>query len=103
MTNPRSNDKTLTQARLQEKLCYDAATGIFTRRAVQGLARRGMVVGRRFHDNGCVFITVCGGRYPAQLLAWLYVYGMFPQQEIVFKDGVRHNVAIENLALGSAR
>lgn len=99
MTNPKSHDRTLTQARLLAKLNYNPETGIFTRLTHQGPARKGSIVGRKFHDNGCVYISVCGGRYPAQLLAWLYVYGSFPIREVVFLDGVRHNCAIANLAM----
>jgi hypothetical protein len=97
--NSRPIDKTLTQAALQEKLNYDATSGAFTRKTAQGLARVGKVVGRKHHENGHWYIMVCGNRYPAQLLAWLYVYGAWPDRELTFKDGVRYNVAIGNLEL----
>ena len=71
----------LTQARLKELLHYDPGTGAFTRRiAVRGQAA-GAVVGSRRPD-GYVLIGVDKQRYFAHRLAWLYMYGTLPPQDL---------------------
>jgi HNH endonuclease len=99
LRNMRKAQTSITQEQLRALLCYDPVSGEFTRRTQQGMARVGMPVGRKYHANGCVYISVCGGRWPAQQLAWLYFHGVWPDREVIFKDGVRHNVSIWNLAL----
>jgi len=86
----------LTQARLKELLHYDPDTGVFTRRtAVRGQAA-GAVVGHRRKD-GYVQIGVDYQREFAHRLAWLYVYGSLPPQDIDHIDRDPSNNCICNL------
>ncbi len=67
----------LTQERLKEVLSYNPETGIFTRNP--GI-RGGEKVGTNSH--GYVSIMVDGYLYQAHRLAWLYMEGYMPEQEI---------------------
>lgn len=72
-----SNDSELTAERLREVLSYNAETGIFTWLVSRGKARVGDVAGKHA-CNGYWRIKLYGKEYPAHRLAWLYVYGAFP-------------------------
>jgi len=80
----------LTQERLKQLLHYDAQTGAFTWK-VRGCKPAGSV------EKGYVRIRVDEQMYRAHRLAWLYVYGAFPRNQIDHRDGNRGNNAIANL------
>jgi len=61
----------LTQKRLKEVLDYSPETGIFTR------IRSGAVITKP-NDNGYIRTMVDYKSYYAHKLAWLYVYGVWP-------------------------
>lgn len=66
---------------VRDKLHYDPATGIFTGRATRTSAKReGRPVGGIQH--GRRRITVGGKTYKAARLAWLYMTGHWPREEI---------------------
>ena len=72
----------LTAERLRELLHYDQETGVFTRRVNTGpTGRAGNVVGS-LHSKGYLVIGLCGFHYRAHRLAWLYVYGSWPDDQI---------------------
>lgn len=97
----------LTAERLRELLHYDPLTGVFTRRQdAMGGHRREQVV---FHagsavgwlgSNGYCYITV-GGRTSKKMLAhrlaWLYMTGEWPPQEIDHLNGQRADNRWANL------
>ena len=86
----------ITQARLKEVAIYDAETGQFvwsTNRG--GFVQRGRVCGCVV--NGYVSIAIDGKRHKAHRLAWLYVYGVWPKEEIDHIDGDKSNNRIANL------
>ena len=90
----------ITQAKLQELLHYNPATGVFTwrveTRSRGGLKRVGDVAGFPM-NNGYIRIGLNGKRYAAHRLAWLYVHGAWPTDEIDHKDTVRSHNWIDNL------
>lgn len=88
---------TLTQLRLQELLSYDPETGIFR-----------WIVGRRGHavtgkpaghrsKAGYNLITIDGVRYQAHRLAFLYMEGAFPPNDVDHINGARTDNRFRNL------
>lgn len=73
----------LTQAKLKQVLNYNPVTGVFTRISYSGnngggLARLGQIT-QNADDRGYMRIRVYGKKYKAHRLAWLFMYGKFPQ------------------------
>lgn len=95
----------LTQARLKELFHYDPETGVFTHRARPDNPQHtgkfaGKVAGAR-HAQGYVSISVDNKRYLAHRLAWLYVYGEWPERDVDHKDTNKQNNRIDNLRLAT--
>ena len=90
--------KNLSLQQLKESLIYDPLTGIFTRKKY---ARKGKNAGG-FDTHGYIHIGVNGKQYKAHQLAWLYVYGEFPKNQIDHINGNRKDNRIENLRVVSS-
>lgn len=88
----------LTAARLREVVCYDPETGAFAWRGGRGRAYR--KIGTR-HPLGYLRICVDGRDYLAHRLAWLYVHGEWPADQIDHRNGRRQDNRIANLRLAS--
>lgn len=73
----------LTQERLQEVYEYNPDTGLFThkRHGRRGRAPKNAVAGY-IMKTGYVGMCIDRRKYLAHRLAWLYVYGAFPDGEI---------------------
>ena len=74
----------ITQKELKELLHYDLDTGIFTWRVTRspnGKANAGSVAGNLNHD-GRIRIKIFKKLYLAHRLAFLYVNGEFPEDEV---------------------
>ena len=69
----------LTQKILKECLDYNPLTGIFSAKINTGSMRIGKRVGKL---HRYLYIGVKRRRYLAHRLAWLYVYGKWPDNEI---------------------
>lgn len=88
----------LTADRLREVLRYSPSTGEFHWR-IMCSARRpaGMLAGDKKKGSGYILIGVDGCRYRAHRLAWLYMTGEWPKQQVDHKDRNRSNNKWENL------
>lgn len=87
----------LEHSRLLELLAYDAETGLFRWAVSRGrLAKAGSVAGGPRVD-GYWGIKLSGFTYLAHRLAWFYVYGVWPEEELDHIDRNRANNRIENL------
>ena len=86
----------LTQEYVKEILFYCKETGVFTWAKRKGHAMPGSIAGTDF-GQGYIGIQLDGRRYQAHRLAWLYVFGEWPENEIDHIDGVRNNNSISNL------
>lgn len=87
----------LTQARLRELLDYNPGTGVFTWKVSRKGVRQAGAVAGDMNRRGYWRIGVDRRRYIASVLAWLYMTGEWPTQDIDHKDGVRHHNWWSNL------
>lgn len=87
----------MSAAQVRERLRYDGATGEFRwlKPTTQVIAV-GAVAGTT-DRRGRRVVTILGERYFAHRLAWLYVNGKWPENEIDHRDGNVGNNAIANL------
>ena len=76
----------LTQSRLKSLLNYDQTTGIF----IWSVNRRGTALAGTVAGNACpkgyICIKVDGRLYKAHRLAWLYMTGIWPPDQIDHRD-----------------
>ena len=92
----------LTQQRLKEVLHYDPETGIFTWKYRTDVPKCtnslffDKIAGYK-NNQGYFFIRINRKLYRSQRLAWLYVHGKWPDNEIDHINGVRHDNRFENL------
>jgi hypothetical protein len=89
----RRYPKALTADALRSQLNYDASTGVFTWRN----GRRANEIAGHPSSYGYWLIRIGGRSIPAHRLAWLYVTGNWPQQEIDHIDSDRLNNRFVNL------
>lgn len=87
----------LTQSELKEHLKYDQETGAFTRiKSISNYVKVGDIAGH-VRQDGYVRVSVKGKIYLAHRLAWLYVYGGWPREQIDHINHARADNRIENL------
>ena len=79
----------MNQELLKQKFSYDKDTGIFVRRST------GRICGT--NNNGYLEIIIEKKRYYCHRLAWLYIYGYFPEDYIDHIDRNKSNNVISNL------
>jgi hypothetical protein len=90
----------LTAERLREVLRYDPETGVFVwlkRTSEKSRIKVGAVAGHEHKSSGYIVIWVDGLAYQAQVLAWLYVYGEWPEDLVDHRDKNKKRNAIGNL------
>lgn len=90
----------ITAERLREALDYSPFTGEFRWKETRSHAVRGARAGH-LHSTGYIHISVDGRQYKAHRLAWLYVFGCWPDDEIDHRNGVRDDNRIANLRSAS--
>lgn len=83
----------LNQPELHKKVLYSPESGTFQHRAKTGKLRPAGTL------NSCGYIRIFIDKkaYLAHRLAWLYMHGSFPQNDIDHINGIRHDNRIENL------
>jgi hypothetical protein len=96
-TNRQKRDE-MTAHKLRELLDYDPDTGAFHWRVDRkgGNGQRGQIAGSP-SSTGYWQIGVNGGRFLAHRLAWLYVHGELPLNQIDHIDGIKSNNRMSNL------
>jgi hypothetical protein len=92
--------KILTQERLKILLNYDELTGIFTWKSdkLNGAIKAGDIAGSKVPTTA-PYIGIDKKMYTTARLAWLYIYGEFPTEQIIRIDGNSNNVAKDNMRL----
>lgn len=77
----------LTHESLRQLLRYDPGTGVFHWLVTKGSKRpAGSVAGRPDVRRGDTIITIDGSAYRANRLAWFYMTGSWPVDEVDHKD-----------------
>lgn len=87
----------LSQSRLKEVLHYDPDTGVFTWLVKLGGRHNIGTIANSVDGKGYIRIQIDGRRYRAHRLAWFYVYGNWPKNNIDHRDRNRKNNRINNL------
>lgn len=88
--------QSLTQDRLQEVLHYDPETGIFSR--LESYQKRFLnTKAGHVHSDGYVIISIDSIDYRAHRLAWFYMTGSWPENEIDHFDHDKKNNVWTNL------
>ena len=90
---------------LQDRLDYDPSTGVFTWKAIPNPIHREKIWNKRFAGTragstdkaGYTRIKIHGSSESAHRLAWLWVTGKEPSDEIDHRDGDRSNNRFDNL------
>jgi hypothetical protein len=85
----------LTAERLRELLDYDPETGVFIWKTQSGRQPAGSVAGWKQYSR--IYIKVAGFQIGAHRLAWLYVYGAMPTNQIDHINGDPSDNRIANL------
>ena len=80
--------KMITQKELWKLLLYDAKRGVFTWRVSRPPVRAGAVAGY-VNSNGYRYVWVNGKDYNASRLAFLYIRGYFPENQVDHINRVR--------------
>ena len=94
-TTAQANEPTAEH--LRSVLHYDHATGIFTRKvSTSNNVKVGDVAGCP-DGHGYLNIMVCSRKYKAHRLAWLYMYGEWPNDQIDHINRIRTDNRIANL------
>lgn len=79
-------------------LNYDPLTGIFTWAMPRSKITVGAVAGHtRKHAKPYVYIMIDGKDYSAHRLAWFYVHGVWPKEQLDHINGNHSDNRIENL------
>jgi hypothetical protein len=87
----------VSQERLKQLLSYSLDTGLFYWLVNKGRARVGDVAGKINPKDGYLYIGIDNKHYPAHRLAFLYVVGVFPPQEVDHINGLRLDNRYSNL------
>lgn len=87
---------TITAECLRSLLSYEATTGNFVWLRKRGRAEVGSIAGG-IEPDGYRFIRINGRKYCAHRLAWLFVNGEWPDNEIDHINGLRSDNRIANL------
>jgi len=86
----------LTAVLLREEFDYSQSSGKFTRKQTRSAQKIGSEAGCKM-NNGYLCIRVSGKLYLAHRLAWLYVYGSWPECQVDHINGKRDDNRIQNL------
>ena len=87
----------LTAEQLRSVLHYEPETGIFTRKIGSANQVKAGDVAGSVNGNGYLNIQLQRRGYQAHRLAWLYVYGVWPEDQLDHVNRVRTDNRISNL------
>ena len=97
MSKPSFKDPGISVSELMAMLNYDPLTGIFTWKISRSKKRAGDIAGTQHRKDGYIKIKIHGKEVGASRLAWLWVYGRFPEKYLDHIDRDTSNNSIANL------
>lgn len=86
-----------TQERLRELYDYNQNTGVFVRLTKVSQCNQGDIAGSLDTSTGYLRLSIDGEQHWAHRLAWLYVYGHFPEGVIDHINRIKTDNRIANL------
>lgn len=96
------SSKLVTAAQVRERLNYDPQTGVFSWRVKPRSAKHGEAPGG-YDRHGYLMISIGYRKYFAHRLAWLYVTGEWPREEIDHINGRTGDNRFDNLREATRR
>lgn len=90
------HDLSITQDRLKELLYYNKQFGIFVWKNDKGRSKKGTVAGT-LTNRSYIKIKIDGALYTAHRLAFLFVCGRLPSDQVDHINGVRSDNSFSNL------
>jgi hypothetical protein len=87
----------LTVSRLQEFVSYDPNTGFFTRVVGNNRNTHAGDVAGTVHRTGYVYLMIDRKTYAAHRLAWFYMFGAWPANDIDHINGNKSDNRLANL------
>lgn len=82
----------ITAERLRELVHYNPVSGLFIRRIGRsGRGSRAGSVAGSIDTDGYIILHIDHRHYKAHRLAWLYVHGAFPPDEVDHRNGIRND------------
>ena len=95
-------EQIITQAQLKEYIHYSPLTGVFTRISSPYEAKLGVINSCANHSNGYFQIGISGKLYKAHRLAWMYMHGEWPKDQIDHINRDKIDNRIDNLREASS-
>ena len=93
----------ITQSELKSYLSYNSDTGLFTWLvSLSNRTKIGKIAGS-IYLNGYVYVGLLGKQHRAHRLAWFYVNGTWPKDQIDHINRVKHDNRISNLRESTCR
>lgn len=92
----RDKESEISLDRIRELISYDPESGDFTWLVTTGKKVKGDKAGG-VSEHGYCRVKLAGTKYMAHRLAWAFIYGVFPENEIDHINGIRSDNRKVNL------
>lgn len=93
----KENQNKLSHEELKRLLHYNPETGIFTWLNTRGSVKAGKKAGRTHRGRNYQRIRINGVIYQSHRLAWLYMTGKWPENQIDHINGIKDDNRFHNL------